>query len=147
MKVILRQDVEKLGAIGDVVDVADGYARNYLVPQEKAYPATAGSLKRVEEEKQRLAKQEVRNEELARQKAAKMGELSLEFVVKATEEDQLYGSVAEGEIAEKLAERGYEVDRKMILLEEPLKALGVYTVEVRLHAAVTGQVKVWIVRE
>jgi large subunit ribosomal protein L9 len=147
MKVILRQDVEKLGSIGDVVDVAAGFARNYLLPKGMAYVATEGGLKRVEEEKRRIAKQEVKNEEMAREKAAHLAKLSLEFVVKATEDDQLYGSVSEADIAAKIVEHGFEVDKKMVLLPEPIKSLGVFTVDVRVHPEVVGQVKVWIVRE
>jgi len=147
MKVILRKDVDNLGSVGDVVDVSDGYARNYLVPRGMAYLATGANLKRVEEEKNQLAKQAVRTEEMAREKAEILSEQSLTFMVKATEDDQLYGSVSEGEIAEKLAEKGFDIDKRMIHLSEPIKSLGVFTIEVRLHPEVAGQVKVWVVRE
>ncbi len=147
MKVILRKDIDKLGVIGAAVDVSDGYARNFLLPRGMAYFATEGNLKKIEDEKRRLAKQAIKSEEMAREKAAKLSELSLTFVEKATEDDQLYGSVSEGDIALKLSEMGFEVDRKMVLLDEPLKSLGVYTVNVKLHPEVTGQVKVWIVKE
>ncbi len=147
MKVILRQNVDKLGAVGDVVEVAKGHARNYLVPRGLAYMATEKNLKRVEEEKREQAKQEIKSVELARERAAVLGDTSLTFVVKATEDDQLYGSVAEVDIAEKLVEKGFNVDKKDILLDEPIKALGVFTIDVRIHSEVTGQLKVWIVRE
>jgi large subunit ribosomal protein L9 len=147
MKVILRKDVDKLGSVGDVVKVSDGYARNYLVPRGMAYLATDANLKRVEEEKRQLAKQAVRTEEMAREKAERLSEQSLTFMVKATEDDQLYGSVSEGDIAEKLVEKGFDIDKRMIHLGEPIKSLGVFTIEVRLHPEVTGQVKVWVVRE
>jgi large subunit ribosomal protein L9 len=147
VKVILRKDIDKLGVIGAAVDVSDGYARNFLLPRGMAYFATEGNLKKIEDEKRRLAKQAIKSEEMAREKAAKLSELSLTFVEKATEDDQLYGSVSEGDIALKLSEMGFEVDRKMVLLDEPLKSLGVYTVNVKLHPEVTGQVKVWIVKE
>ncbi len=147
MKVILRKDVDKLGVIGDVVNVAAGYARNYLLPQGIAYMATENSLKRVEEEKKILAKQAVRTEELAREKAQSLSDISLTFMVKATDDDQLYGSVSEADIAEKLAEKGFDVDKKMILISEPIKSLGVFTIDVKLHPEVVGHLKVWIVRE
>jgi large subunit ribosomal protein L9 len=147
MKVILRKEIDKLGSIGDVVDVANGYARNYLVPRGMAYLATESNVKRVEEEKKQIAKQEIRTEEMAREKAKNLSELSLTFIVKATEDDQLYGSVSDGDIAEKLKEKGFDVDKKMVILEEPIKTLGVFTIEIRLHPEVLGQVKVWIVKE
>jgi large subunit ribosomal protein L9 len=147
MKVILRQDIDKLGVIGDVIEVSNGYARNYLLPQGKAYLANKSNLKQVETEKKQLAKQEIRTEEIAKENAEKLSEISLTFMVKATDDDQLYGSVSEGDIASKLAEVGFDVDKKMIMLDEPIKALGVFTIEVRLHPEVIGQVKVWIVRE
>ncbi len=147
MKVILREDIDKLGAIGDVIEVSNGYARNYLVPQGKAYLANESNLKRVEIEKKQLARQEIRTEEIAKENAERLSEISLTFMVKATDDDQLYGSVSEGDIASKLAEVGFDVDKKMIMLDEPIKALGVFTIDVGLHPEVTGQVKVWIVRE
>jgi large subunit ribosomal protein L9 len=147
MKVILRKDVDKLGVIGDVVDVADGFARNFLVPKGMAYQATKGGLRQVEEEKKLLAKQAVKTEEMAQEKAQNLSEISLTFMVKATEDDQLYGSVTESDIADKLVEKGFEIDKKMIIIEEPIKSLGVFTIDVKLHPEVVGQVKVWIVRE
>lgn len=147
MKVILRKDVDKVGAIGDVVEVAQGFARNFLLPRGLAYPVTEASLKRVVEEKKQMAKQAVRNQEMAGEKAKQLSELSLTFVVQATEDDQLYGSVSDGDIVEKLQEKGFNIEKKMILLDEPIKSLGVFTVDVRLHPEVVGQVKVWIVRE
>jgi len=147
MKVILRQDVDNLGAVGDVVEVAKGHARNYLVPRGLAYMATEKNLKRVDEEKKKQAKQAIESVEMAKEKAAVLADTSLTFVVKATEDDQLYGSVSEGDIADKLVEKGFHIDRKDILINDPIKALGVFTIDVKLHVEVTGQLKVWIVRE
>ena len=147
MRIILRQDIEKLGSIGDTVEVADGYARNYLIPRGMAYLATRGNIKRVEDEKRQVAKQAARMEEMAREMADRLSEQSLTFVVKATEDDQLYGSVSEGDIAGQLREKGFDVDKRMIRLDEPIKSLGVFTIDVKLHPEVTGQVKVWVVRE
>ncbi len=147
MKVILRQDVKKLGEAGDIVEVKDGHARNFLLPKGFAYPATPGSMKRLEEEKKltdlRMKKELKSAEELAR----RLSGASLTFVMKAGEEDQLYGSVSAADIAGKLTEQGFEIDRKQVLLDEPIKILGVYTIEVRLHSDVTGKVKVWVVKE
>lgn len=147
MKVILRQNVKKLGEAGDIVEVKDGHARNFLLPKGFAYPATLGSMKRLEEEKKltdlRMKKELKSAEELAR----RLSGASLTFVMKAGEEDKLYGSVSAADIAGKLTEQGFEIDRKQVLLDEPIKILGVYTIEVRLHSDVTGKVKVWVVKE
>ena len=147
MKVMLRQDVKKLGEAGDIVEVKDGHARNFLLPKGFAYPATPGSMKRLAEEKKltdlRMKKELTAAEEIARL----LSGASLTFVVQAGEEDQLYGSVSAADIAGKLTEQGFEIDRKQVLLDEPIKILGVYTIEVRLHSDVTGKVKVWVVKE
>ena len=147
MKVILRQDVEKLGKEGDIVDVKVGHARNFLLPRKIAYPATPGNLQRLEEEKKlrdlRVRKELRSAEDLAR----RVSGASLTFVMKAGEEDQLYGSVSAGDIASKLNEQGFDVDRKQIVLDEPIKKLGVYTIEVSLHTEVSGKLKVWVVKE
>jgi large subunit ribosomal protein L9 len=147
MKVILRADIDRLGKLGEVVKVAPGYARNYLVPKKLAYPATGGNLKRIEFEKHRAAQQVARDVEEARKLAKKMKDLSLTFQVKAGEEEKLYGSVNSADIAEEAAKQGFEIDRRKILLEEPIKQLGVYTIQVRLHSGVTTELKVWVVKE
>jgi large subunit ribosomal protein L9 len=147
MKVILRQDVDNIGKEGDIVDVAKGHARNYLLPRGYAYIATPGNLKKLEEDRklQNLRhRKELRSaEDLAR----RISGASLTFVMKAGEEDRLYGSVSAGDIAGKLNEQGFSVDKKQIALDEPIKVLGVYTVDVNLHADVAGKVKVWVVKE
>lgn len=147
MKVILRQNVEKLGKEGDVVEVKEGHARNFLFPKGFAYPATHGSMKKLGEEKKlrelRVKKEMRTAEDLAR----RLSGASLTFVMKAGEGDQLYGSVSAGDIVERLKEQGFEIDKKQILLEDPVKFLGVYTVEVRLHPEVSARLKVWVVKE
>ncbi len=147
MKVILRQDVDNLGREGDIVDVKKGHARNFLLPRGFAYLATPGNLQKLEEDKKLRDlrhRKEIRGaEDLAR----RISGASLTFVMKAGEEDRLYGSVSAGDIAAKLNEQGFSVDRKQIALDEPIKVLGVYTVEVKLHADVAGKVKVWVVKE
>ncbi|MFQ6104674.1 MAG: 50S ribosomal protein L9 [Candidatus Glassbacteria bacterium] len=147
MKVILRQDVTKLGKEGDIVEVKDGHARNFLLPKGYAYPVTPGNMKKLEEEKKLRslrAKKELRSaEDLAR----RLSGASITFVMKAGEEDRLYGSVSAADISAKLSEQGFEIDKKQVMLEEPIKVLGVYTVEVRLHSEVFAKVKVWVVKE
>jgi len=146
-EVILRTDIEGLGKIGAVVSVAPGFARNYLIPKNMAYKASAGNLKRIEfEKKQALVLAEKEKAE-AQALAAKIGELSLTFQVKVGEEDRLYGSVTTQDIADEAAKQGFELDRRKFLLEEPIKQLGVYSVGIRLHPEVTAEIKVWVVKE
>ncbi len=147
MQVILRKPVEKLGHPGEVVKVAPGYARNFLVPRGLAYPASAANASRVAHEKQALETRLARARDEAVRAAARLADVSLTFVERAGEEDQLYGSVGAERIAENLAEMGHPVQRRHVQLEEPIKALGVYSVEVRLHPDAAATVKVWVVRE
>jgi len=147
MDVILRDDVEKLGRAGEVVTVKDGYARNFLLPRGLAYPATDGNRRRLDAE-QRLRARKVEAEvSSARDVAAKLEAVSLSFSMKAGEGDKLFGSVTASDIAERLEAEGVKVDRKHIELEEPIKALGVYKVPVRLHADVKPEIRVWVVKE
>jgi large subunit ribosomal protein L9 len=147
MKVILRKEHEKLGAVGDVVDVNDGYARNYLLPRNIAFPATKGSMQALEEEKKqaerRLSKELKGSEKIA----AELEKVSITIQMQVGEDEKLFGSVTSQMIADQLKERGFNIDKRIIALEEPIKALGIYTVDVKLHQNVTGKVKVWVVRE
>jgi len=147
MKVILRKEHEKLGQIGSVVDVKDGYARNFLIPKGLAYPATEGSVRALEEEKkqagQRVAKELKGSEKLA----SNLEKVSITLQMKVGEEEKLFGSVTSQMIADSLKEKGFEIDKRIIDLEEPIKALGIYSVPVKLHPSVTAKVKVWVVRE
>jgi large subunit ribosomal protein L9 len=147
MDVILREDVEKLGAAGDVVTVKDGYARNYLLPRGLAYPATDGNKRRLAaEQKSRVRRADA---EVARagELATRLEAVSLSFTMKAGEGDKLFGSVTSADIAERLKGEGFEVDKKTVELHEPIKALGVYKVPVRLHADVKPEIRVWVVKE
>lgn len=149
VNIILRQDVPNLGEAGEVVSVRAGYARNYLFPRELAYEATDASMRRLEEERQQL-EQRARREFLeAGRRAASLEEVSLTFQAKAGEESKLFGSVTAADIADRLNELGldFELDRRQVDLEEPIKALGVYSVPVRLHADVRPEIKVWVVKE
>jgi large subunit ribosomal protein L9 len=147
MEVILTQKVEGLGDRGDVVRVKEGYARNFLFPKNLAVPSTEGQ-KRALAEENRL--HEVRDRKLkatVEAIAEKMKGLSCTLVVQAGEEDKLYGSVTSHDIAKAITDQGFEVDHRQIILEEPIKKLGVYTVPVKLHREVEVPVKVWVVKE
>ncbi len=145
--VILRQDVADLGEAGDLVSVKPGYARNYLIPQKLALPATEGARRRFEEERRQATRSAGREKSRAEELALELEGLSLTFSVKAGEEGRLYGSVTPADIAEELEKQGIEIDRRVIHLDEPIKELGVYRVPVRLHADVQPEVKVWVVSE
>ena len=147
MDVILREDVDKLGQAGQVVSVKDGYARNFLLPRGLAYPATDGNRRRLDAEQRQRARKVEAEVSGARDVAAKLEAISLSFSMKAGEGDKLFGSVTAGDIAERLEAEGLKVDRKHIELAEPIKALGVYKVPVRLHADVKPEIRVWVVKE
>lgn len=147
MKVILRESVENLGNRGETVDVARGYARNYLIPKRLAVEATPGN-RRMYSEEERL--RDVRENKVRRQAerlAEKMRKVSVTAAVQVGEEDRLFGSVTSHDIEELLRAQGFEVDRRKILLDEPLKALGVYTVPIKLHKEVECAIKVWVVKK
>jgi large subunit ribosomal protein L9 len=147
VRIILRQDMENLGEAGDIVDVAAGFARNYLLPQGFAYEATDANVRRHEEELRHMAQRSSRDLERAGSQAEKLEGVSVTFRVKAGEEGRLFGSVTSSDIAGALAELGHEIDRHIIRLEEPIKQLGVYKVPIRLHAEVQPEVSVWVVAE
>ena len=147
MKVILRKNFDQLGKIGDLIDVKDGYARNFLLPRQVAYIATKGNIRALEEEKQQLAKKEVKELETAKVLAAELENVSITIPVKVGEEDKIFGSVTSQMISDALKEKSYEIDKRKIDLAEPIKALGIYTVNIKLHNEVTANVKTWVVRE
>ena len=146
-KVLLREDVDDLGARGEIVRVRAGYARNYLLPRNLAVEATTGNVKGIEAERAALLKKEAKERATAEGQGQQMGALDLEFKRKAGEQGALYGSVTSMDVAEALHQRGYEIDRHRIHLREPLKRLGEYTVPVRLHREVTIDLKVRVVPE
>ncbi len=147
MKIILRKDFEKLGKIGDIIEVKDGYARNYLIPKNIAYQATEGNMRALEEEKKQQ-EYRARKEEINAQKvASKIESISVTIKAKVGEDEKLFGSVTSQSIAEALAEQGITIDKRNIELEEPLKSLGIYTIPIKLHPKVNAKLKVWIVRE
>ncbi len=147
MEVILKQKIQGLGDRGDVVKVKEGYARNFLFPKRLALPSTP-SQKRVLEEESRLhVVRDVKLKQSVQAVAEKMKGLSCTIVVQAGEEDKLYGSVTGHDIAKAISDQGFAIDHKQVVLEEPIKKLGVYSVSVKLHREVEVPVKVWVVKE
>ncbi len=142
MEVILIENVDNLGRRGDVVNVAGGYARNYLLPKGYAILATPGNLKYVEQQKLKWAKKEAKEKEEAETLAKSIENLEIEIFKKVGEEESLYGSVTSMDVAEKLKELGYSIDKKKIHLDHPLKTLGEYTIPIKLHIEVIANVKV-----
>lgn len=135
--VLLREDIEDLGARGEIVKVKAGYARNYLLPRKLAVQATASNVKQIEQERSALLKKEAKEKSTAEEQAGQMKTLRLSFTRKVGEHGILYGSVTSMDIAEALKERGYEIDRRRITLREAIKETGEFTVPVRLHREVT----------
>jgi len=148
MEVILRQAIESVGRPGEIVKVSNGYARNYLIPRGLAYEATPGNKKRIAVERSRLeAAEELRRQE-AQGLANRLEQLSLTFSARVGEEEKLFGSVTAADIAQQLHTQGFpEIEKRQIDLHEPIKALGVYKVPIRLHADVKPEVKVWVIKQ
>jgi large subunit ribosomal protein L9 len=147
MKVILRKDQDKLGQVGAVVDVKDGYARNYLIPKGIAYPASNGSMRALTEEKKQAERRSAKELKGSEKLAAELEKLSITIMMKVGEDEKLFGSVTSQMVADAVKEKGFDLDKRIFELAEPIKALGIYTVDVKLHQNVTGKVKVWVVRE
>ena len=147
MEIILKQDVDSLGLAGQTVQVSDGYARNFLFPRRLAVPATTANLKLVAEEVQRQESRVARERTKLTKVADKLAKVSLTAAVKVGEDDKVFGSVTSQTITDLLTEQGSDFDRRDIALEEPLKALGQYDVEIKLGHGVSGTIKVWVVRE
>jgi large subunit ribosomal protein L9 len=147
MKVILKEDIPKLGRMGEMVRVAPGYGRNYLIPQGKAIQATSKNLKALEHERMLIQ----RKADLARKEAegvaGKISGLTLTLSRKVVDEDKLYGSVSVGDISQALKEAGVEIERKLIRLDEPIKSLGEFQVSIKVHADVTAEFTVQVVKE
>src|SRR3989475_13069530 len=146
-KVLLRDDIEDLGARGDVVRVKAGYARNYLLPRKLAVEATASNVKQIESERAALLKREAKERSTAELQAHQLRNLTLKFERKVGEAGVLYGSVTSMDIAHALKDQGYEIDRRRIVLREPIKRFGNYAVPVRLHRDVTVELPVSVLGE
>lgn len=147
MQVILRDALDNLGSAGEIVSVKPGYARNYLIPKGLAYEATDANVRRIEREKVKIEQNAAAQLTDARKRAESFEGVSVTFNARAAEEGKLFGSITTADIAEKLGEQGVQVDRKQILLDEPIKSLGVFSVPVRLHTEVRPEIKVWVIKE
>ncbi len=147
MEVILRQSIDRVGAPGDIVKVSPGYARNFLLPRGLAYEATPGNKKRIAQERSRLEAAEAARREAAEALAKRLEEVSVTFSARVGDEGKLFGSVTAADIAQQLETQGFHVEKRQIDLPEPIKALGVYRVPVRLHPEVKLEIKVWVIKQ
>jgi large subunit ribosomal protein L9 len=147
MEVILRQHVDNLGRRGEIVKVADGYARNYLLPRKLALPATAGNKQHVERERRLFEAREAEERGQAEAIAARLTAFTVEIARRVGDTEQLYGSVTASDIAEFLKGKGFDIDRRKLILPEPIKAIGEHEVPLKLHRDVTVPLKVHVVRE
>ena len=147
MEVILREDIEKLGQRGQVVTVAPGYARNYLLPKKLAVAATGSNKKIVEQERHAALRRDAKEVADASELAKLMANVSITIAQKAGENDQLFGSVTAKDIADQLEKQGYTIDRRKVQLEEPIKSIGDHKVTVRLHKDVTVEIPVHVTKE
>ncbi len=147
MKIILKEDFESLGKVGEVVEVKAGFARNFLIPKQVALQATPQNLRVIEQEKARNKIKLSKDKRDAELLAAQLKEVSLTANVQVGEEDKIFGAVTSQNISELLSSKGFEIDKRKIQLEDPLKALGVFEVPIKLHTEVEAKIKVWVVKE
>ena len=147
MQIILQEDVEKLGTRGQVIDVAEGYARNFLLPRKLALEASAGNMKRLEKMRATFAKKEATEKGDAQKLAELLAGVSLELSRKAGESDQLFGSVTSADISEALAAKGFTVDKRKIALAEPIKVVGEFEIPIKLHREISANVKLSVKKE
>ena len=147
MKVILRKNFNQLGKIGDIVNVKDGFARNFLFPRQIAFVANDSNLRALEEEKKQATKKEAKNLEVANNLSSELEKVSVTIPVTVGEDEKIFGSVTTKMIADALKEKGYDIDHRKIEIVEPIKALGIYDVNIKVHAEVTASVKTWVVRD
>ena len=147
MEVILREHVEHLGERGEIVKVSDGYARNYLLPRKLALPATDGNRKHVERERRKMDTREAEEKSQAEAIAARLASVDITIARRVGDTAQLYGSVTSADITEFLKEKGFDVDRRKLILPEPIKTIGEHDVPLKLHRDVTVPLKVKVVKE
>jgi large subunit ribosomal protein L9 len=147
MKVILREDVKSLGRVGEVVNVSDGYARNFLFPKQFALEANTKNLKEFEHTKKVILEKAAKIKASVKSLADQMSSVSLTIKAKSGEDEKLFGSVTNMDIAEALAAQGFEIDKKKIVIDEPIKRLGEYSVSIKLHPDFSTEVKVHVVQE
>lgn len=146
MEVLLREDYEGLGRAGELVTVKDGFARNFLIPKGIALRASSAAVRMLSHERRSKEVRESKARREAEKLAAKLSKISLTAGVKTGEDDRLFGTVTPAEIASLLVEKGFDIDRKKIVLDEPITALGIYGVKVKLHGHVEAEVKLWVVK-
>jgi large subunit ribosomal protein L9 len=147
MKVILREDIEKLGKCGEVIEVKSGYGRNFLIARNLAVPATKGNLKAIDEIRNQKALRDKKNMKEAERVKSRIEKASIMAEVNVGEEEKVFGSVTPSMISELLAKEGITVDRRNIILEEPIKSLGVFTVPVKIASDVVANLKLWVVKK
>ncbi|HLA01008.1 MAG TPA: 50S ribosomal protein L9 [Thermodesulfovibrionales bacterium] len=147
MKIILKEDIKKLGKMGQIVDVADGYARNYLVPKGFAVEASTKNIRSLEHEKKIIQEKARKHKDSAQDLASRISAMTLTIKAKAGEEEKLFGSVTTMDIAEALLTQGVEIEKKKIVLEEPIKRLGSYSVQIKLHPDVSVPLTVQVIQE
>ncbi len=146
MQVILKKDIEKLGAFGEVINVSDGYARNYLLPRGLVWPAEEKYLDKIKELQQHREAENIKEKQQAEELAEKIKNTSVTVEAQVGEDEKLFGSVTAMDIQAKLKESGIDIAKKDILIKEPIKALGVYNVSIKIHAEVEAECKVWVVK-
>ena len=147
MKVILTQDMDSLGLAGEIVEVARGYARNYLIPQKIALEATEDNIKRTETQRKTIEIKRIKLKEDAQKVKERLAEVMISIAQKVGEEEKLYGSVTSMNIADELEKQGITIDRRKIILDKPIKSLGEFSVPIKLHPQVTASIKVTVVPE
>jgi len=147
MKVILREEVKSLGRTGEVINVKDGYARNFLIPKGLAVEANPDNIRALEHEKKKIQELAIKAKTTAEDMAVKLSSKVITIKAKAGEEEKLFGSVTAADIAEALKKEGMDIDKKKILLEDPIKRLGNYTVNVKIHSDISTQVNIQVVQE
>jgi large subunit ribosomal protein L9 len=147
MKVILTEDISQLGSAGDTVNVKNGYARNFLVPTGKAIQASNQNMKILDHQKRLIQEKLAKIKKEGMSIAEKIENISCTIAKTSGEEDKLFGSVTNGDIQNSLKKEGINIDRKKILLEEPIKKLGIYSIPIKIHQEVTANLKVWVVKE
>lgn len=147
MKVILRQNVQNLGEIGDLVAVKPGYARNFLIPHQLAYVATDGAMRALETERKQYASKMEKARHNAEVQAAQLADLQISIPMQVGEEGRLFGSVTAQMIAQELELRGFNIDRRSIHIDDPIKTLGIFEVRVKLHPEIHASLKVWVISQ
>ncbi|MBI3991462.1 MAG: 50S ribosomal protein L9 [Candidatus Omnitrophica bacterium] len=147
MEVILSKDIDRIGHAGHIVKVKDGFARNFLIPNGLAVPVTTANIKKLEQDKQQKNLQSEKEKREAEELKEKLARLSLTIPVLTHEEDKLYANITAQDVAAALEEEGFSIDKNSIIMDEPIKALGIFEVSIRLHPEIPAKLKVWIVKK